>query len=256
MLTRIPSGMALVRIELGITQQQLADTLGVSRALIGMAERGNRRLPQRALEYMDKLRQIAGRVPHAPTLPKRRRPSIATKRPLYNRIHFSSRNNKAGKMHIVTTRSLEPILSPTELRNAGESLRERFYNDGKSYPSAADACRELLLALDQKGAVLQCRLDLLELDSIAARGRALEIKANLVLVNARLKVYRRLYKEHPSLRKRFRRKIAANYLKKLSLQDQLEKCNKPAMVKRKQGIAELKFQLEDLRILAERVRQR
>lgn len=248
--------MALVRIDLGITQQQLADTLGISRAALSMAERGTRHYPQRGLAYLDGLREIAMRIPQAAAPPRRQRPSVASKRPLYNRIHFSSRNNKADKVHIATVRALEPVLSAGEIRAAGERLRDRLYNEGKRAATSQDGQRELLATLEQKTAITKCRLEVLELEKVAALGRATDIKANLTLITARLKAFRQIYKAYPDMRKRYRRKIAVLYVKKLRCQEQLEKFNKPAIQKRKLQIEALQLELENQLGLAEHIKKR
>lgn len=250
------SGMAMVRINLGITQQQLADTLGISRALVGMAERGTRRLPQRAMDYLHGLRRVAEQNPPTVTISRRQRPSVATRRPAYNRIPFSSRPKKMTDSHIATLNNFKSVLSKTELQLAGEKLRKYMLETGKKQPDALDACRQLLLMLEQKGAVAMCRVQMLELEKGAAPARVREIKEDLVVITARLKAYRQAYREHPGLRKGFRKKIAGLYLKKLNACGQLEKFNRAAMQRRKQQIAELKEFLDRQRKLTGQIEQR
>ncbi|RYE56495.1 MAG: hypothetical protein EOP48_07905 [Sphingobacteriales bacterium] len=64
------------------------------------------------------------------------------------------------------------------------------------------------------------------------------------MLNQQLKIYRKAYREAPSLRRRFRRKIAILYAKKLAVQDQLIKFNKPAVCKQKEGLEEVRCQLQ------------
>lgn len=248
--------MALVRMDLGITQQQLADTIGISRSLVAMAERGNRRLPARGLDYLKKLQEIGLRMPPPQAPVRRRRPVTERKRPPYNRVHFSAHRNKAGTIHSVTIKHMEPILYPAEVWAAGERLRERLQKEGNKHPTSADACRELLSSLEHKGATIQCRLEHLELDLIASRTRGLELAGNLKMVKGQLKIFRQAAKDHPSLRKKFRRKVAVLYLKKLYLQDQLEKFNRPALVRRKQVIAGLQWQLGEQQAMSAGIKER
>lgn len=250
------SGMAMVRVDLGITQQQLADTLGISRALVGMAERGTRRLPKRAMDYLHSLRRVAEQNPPTVVISRRKRPSVATRRPAYNRIPFSSRREKIAGSHIATLNNFKSVLSEAELRMVGENLKEYMLKTGKKQPEAADACRQLLLMLEQKEAFTLCRVKMLELEKEAAPAKAREIKESLVVITARLKAYRQAYREHPGLRKGFRKKIAGLYLKKLTASGQLEKFNRPAMQRKKQEIAELKEFLDRVRKLSGQIEQR
>lgn len=250
------SGMAMIRIDLGITQQQLADSLGISRALVSMGERGERRLPQAAVDYLQGLLQVARHNQPSTRVSGRKRPSVATLRPAYNRIPFSARKEKTAGSHIDTLNSFQSILSKEELRIAGEKLKEDMLKAGKQQPGAADACRQILLALRQKKAVTSQHLELLNFQKAAAPARAKEIKEGLVVITARLKAFRQAYKEHPALRSRFRKKIARLYLKKLNSREQLEKFNRPAIQRLKQQIAELKEQLDNAQKLAGQVEQR
>lgn len=256
MLKKSPSGMAMVRIELGITQQQLADTLGISRSLVAMAERGLRSLPERGRQYLDKLLDIARRMPPNPATTGLRRRTKDRGRPAYNRVKFSTRRNKAGDMLSVTIRDIEPLLSAGELHLTGQNLKNRLLKEGKKHTSPADACRELLGALEHKGETLRTRIDYLEMDISAARIRREDLSASLFLIKAQLKADRKVAREHPSQRKKYRRKIALLYVKKLTLQQQLEKYNRPAMLKRREVITGLQCQLEEQRAIYERIGER
>lgn len=255
MITTIPSALAMVRVQLGITQQQLADTLGLSRALIAMAERGSRRLPDRARDYLNKLREIAQQHPQLVGVPLKKRRSVASIRPAYNRISFSSRRCQAAGAPIATVIPSKSILSAEEVREAGKKLKDRFLHTGKQ-PGSADACRELLKVLQLKSELASQRLQTLELELAAAPGRATELKGQLTLLNARLKAARYCSKNFPLQRKKWRLEIAGLYVKKLRLQDLLEKFKRPVRMKRKMEIAALKKQLKEQGALAKHLENR
>lgn len=247
------STMALVRIDLGITQQQLANSLGISRSLLSMAERGARRLPPQAAGYLHQLLRIAKDAPPTVSARRRPRPSVASKRPAYNRIPFSTRKKEGSDVHIATLSKYKSVLSPQEILNTGYSLRDRYSNDSKIYPDAVAARQELLRALGQKKALLHARLKLLQLELLAAGPKAVQLKNHLLVTKARLKAFRQLFKEHWTLRKTYRKKIAAEYLKKLRLEEQREKFNKPALLQQKQAIAALQAHIGNLEKLVERI---
>ena len=247
--------MAMVRIDLGITQQELGDTVGVSRQWISMAEGGTRRMPPRAMEYLQKLMEIASQNPPAAAITKRKRPSVATQRPPYNRVRFSARSGNLAIEQIATLNRYRSVLSKEELQLTGERLKERMRNSGQKDPTALGSNRELLCTLEQKFALTKARLEVEELEKAAAPGRALDIKANLLSLKAKLKAHRETYKKHPPLRKQHRSKIARLYVKKLNLQEQLEKFNRTSMVKRKQVINEIKGALKDQEALAATIRK-
>jgi len=253
---KTPSGMVFMRIELGITQQQLADILGVSRSLLAMAERGHRRLPGTVLPCLQELRAIARKVPYTPKPSRRRRPSVASKRPAYNRILFTTRRYMQDKSHIVTLHNSLPILSATELADTAERITQAPYFDSNETVTSLTACRELLLTLQQKRETLQCRMEVLELDKAAARERGFGLKVDLSVVKARLKAYRQNFKAYPDMRKSLRKRIAVDYVKKLELMASLEKYNKPAILKRKQLIMELAGDLKGQQGLEHTIQKR
>jgi len=256
MQQKTPSGMVCMRIELGITQQQLADILGISRSLLAMAERGHRSLPSTVLPALQQLTGIARKVPYTPKPTRRRRPSVASKRPAYNRILFSTRRYMEGKSRIVTLHNSLPILSATELADAAERITQLPYFDSNGAGFSLIACRELLHTLQQKRETLQCRIEVLELDKAAARERGLGLKIDLTVIKAQLKAYRQYVKENPLSRKSMRKRIAVDYVKKLELMAQLEKYNKPAILKRKQLIMELAMEIKGQQGLEQMLRKR
>jgi transcriptional regulator with XRE-family HTH domain len=249
------SGMHYMRIELGITQQQLADMIGVSRSLVAMAERGTRSLPGSVLPQLKQLYGIANKVPYTPKSARRQRPSVARQRPPYNRIRFSTRTGRSGRVQIVTINNSLPILSAQDLQMTAKRMTLRSNYDSKIQPSGSEASRELLVTLEQNQATLRCRLEVMELDKTAARVKAIEVKAGLMVIKAILKAYRYNFKTYPPQRKKWRKAIAVTYVKKLELQQRLEKYNKPSIVKRKTLIEQLEQQLHDQQQLAQVIQQ-
>jgi transcriptional regulator with XRE-family HTH domain len=66
------SWFAVTRVRLGITQQQLANSLGISRSQLAMAETGKRKLSQSALAYLEKMQAIAKQLPIPEPVTRRR----------------------------------------------------------------------------------------------------------------------------------------------------------------------------------------
>ncbi|RYY52254.1 MAG: XRE family transcriptional regulator, partial [Chitinophagaceae bacterium] len=229
MKTSTTQALTMIRVDLGISQQQLADSLGLPRSRISMAELGIRPLPQIARDYLHDLLQIARRLPKPASISRKRRPSVATQRPAYNRIAFSRRKAAPGKGHIDTSMPYQSVFSKEESRETAQRLKDRFSYDRSYCPTSADACHELLISLEQKRAVIQCQLDVLELDKAAAPQRAVAVKAKLIERKIKLKSYRQLCRENPALRKRYRSKIARLYLQKIQAEEEMEKFNRPAM---------------------------
>jgi transcriptional regulator with XRE-family HTH domain len=256
MLKHSPSALAFIRMDLGITQQELADTVGISRALVAMAERGTRRLPEKARDYLEKLRVIAVKYPPAARVSKKKRPSIASLRPLYNRVPFSTRSGKNANVHIATIAGSLSVLSANELLLTADRLKEKLYNEGRKVATALDACHQLLLSLEQKSQLTARRMEMLAVENAAAPERAMELKVRLILLKVRLKQSRQIYKAYPVLRKRYRARIAKLYVTKLYLEDKREKFNRPAVLKRKQLIADLQGELLSQQNIKERINLR
>ncbi|RZL06114.1 MAG: hypothetical protein EOO89_24810 [Pedobacter sp.] len=181
---------------------------------------------------------------------------MATQRPAYNRIAFSRRKASPGKGNIDTSTPCQSVFSKEESRETAQRLRDRFKSDSNYYPTATDACQELLISLEQKRAGLQCQLDVLELDKAAAPQRAVEVKAKLIERKIKLKSYRQLCRDNPALRKRYRSKIARLYLQKIQAEEVMEKFNRPAMTKLKEQIAGVKRQLDEVKLFAQEMERR
>ncbi|RYY44409.1 MAG: XRE family transcriptional regulator, partial [Chitinophagaceae bacterium] len=81
-----PSAFAFMRIELGLTQQQLADDCGISREAVAMAERGHRPMPQRAADYLRQMAALTKQMPLPAQVYRRKRASVASVRAPYNRV--------------------------------------------------------------------------------------------------------------------------------------------------------------------------
>jgi hypothetical protein len=64
---------------------------------------------------------------------------------------------------------------------------DRLSKERKTHATPADACRELLGALQHKGETIRARIDYLELDINAARVRRQDLCASLFLIKAQLK---------------------------------------------------------------------
>ncbi|RYZ44876.1 MAG: helix-turn-helix domain-containing protein [Sphingobacteriales bacterium] len=252
MKKRSHAGMAFLRVQLGITQQQLADEVGMSRSTISMGELGIRPMPARVTNYLLGVQELAQQnaLPERASAPQRH--SVATKRAPYNRIRFSNRGASGAKRQISTLNRYKSILNDVEIRMVGEQLKQRWINGGNSIGSAA-AREELMIALQHKQTLLQGQLNMAEQDKATAPEQARQIRANISLLKAQLKVSRQLYKQQPAMRKKFRKRIASLYLKKLKAQEQLEKYNKSATKKIKQRIEELTAQLDAVGKLREQI---
>jgi transcriptional regulator with XRE-family HTH domain len=57
------TAVGLIRVQLGLTQQQLADSLGVSRSLLSMVELGKRSLPQLCQATLMKMDKTVDKIP-------------------------------------------------------------------------------------------------------------------------------------------------------------------------------------------------
>lgn len=247
MIKRSLTGLAMIRIDLGITQQQLAETLGISRSAIAMGERGSRRMPERVQEYLHKLLPIAQQLPLPLPPSRRKRKSIAHLRPAYNRIGFSTRKTNTPVEHISTLFHLKSVLSREEVKETGERLRDRLLLEGNNHPQPADANKELLRTLAHKKELIQCEIGVKELDLAAARTRASELYCLLKIARGNLKLYRAFSRRSAESKKKYRAKVARLFLRKIQLEDQLAKFNRKAIGRRKEMIEALRGQLEGVR---------
>jgi transcriptional regulator with XRE-family HTH domain len=177
---------AYARARLGITQQQLANSLGISRSQLAMAETGKRKLSGSAMDYLEKMHAIAKELP-IPELVTRRR--IAGFVPLkeYNRVTAKairllpvSANNRVRQYSIVNSPSTTAPINYTMQQH----IMLTFYKADAMQQAAPSVAEETGLKVQQQQ--LRCRLQYMQLEQKNAAELSMIFTAQLKCFDIRI----------------------------------------------------------------------
>jgi DNA-binding XRE family transcriptional regulator len=219
--------IAAVRVLLGITQQQLANSLGVSRSLVAMAETNRRALPATALPLLKGMKQIAATIPE----PVYTRGSSRTAH-RYNRVRHSARTNRFREVMVGTGNSTTKWQQPSMA--AYNQPEPPHYNYSTALLKDRHNCQELLNNLLIQKAFGQQQLQYLCLERETAGTRSLELAGKLERVNALWQAGQQLvsqYPQSPAMKKWLLRNAEYHY-KKLLLEHKMENFTAVALLQR------------------------
>jgi transcriptional regulator with XRE-family HTH domain len=245
---------AYARARLGITQQQLANSLGISRSQLAMAETGKRILSESAMAYLEEMHAIAKQLP-IPELVTRRRVAGFAALKVYNRIapktvrlmrvpaHKIARQRSANNSPLTAT----PI-NYTMLQHVNLS----HYKAGaiQHTPGITNA-RELKAEQQQ----LRCRLQYLQLEQKNATRLSFLFTAYLKGFDIRIACREELLLQYPNYRSRDKWMGEKLFLawKRSELKQQLLRYDDETMEKRDRLIARLAGELKRLEEIIDRM---
>jgi transcriptional regulator with XRE-family HTH domain len=192
---------AYARARLGITQQQLANSLGISRSQLAMAETGKRKLSGSAMDYLEKMHAIAKQLP-MPELVTRRRVAGFAALKVYNRIapktvrrlpvpaHKIVRQHSANNHPLTATPTNYTMLQHVNLTH---------YKAGAIQAKPGIANEPGLKAQQQQ---LRCRLQYLQLEQKNAARLSFLFTAYLKGFDIRIACREELLLQYPKYRSR------------------------------------------------------
>jgi hypothetical protein len=254
------SGIVCMRLKLGLTQQQLAISLGISRPALALAETGRRAIPERSQLLLRDMMLIAASMPHPADSGKERRIKKSGEPPrrTHNRVSNGSRLYTVTKKRFVTAQSSTSIICtrPAMTRHASGNASVRNFST-HLLQSPFD-CRQLLDGSAIKKARLQGWLAYRQLEARAAVIRGQELTAELTYVNTMLQVNQEIIENYPhaAAKRKLEHRNAKLHCKRLVLEDRLEHFDAAAMVLREYNINVVVKQLELLEELIAAVEKR
>ena len=227
--------IASIRVLLGITQQQLANSLGVSRSLVAMAETNKRALPSAALPLLKGMNQIAATIPEP----------VNTRRTAYryNRVRHSTRTESLRGARVAAS-TLATKWQPA-MTSYNKPLQEQNNYSIGLLKTKGD-CEQLLNSLLIQKAGRHHELQFLQLERETAAAKGTELSAQLLVVNALLEAGQRLvstYPQSPAIKKWELRNAKYHY-KKLLLEHKMENFTEASLLQR-----ELRINITEKRLL-------
>jgi len=249
--------IAGMRLLLGLTQQELANSAGISRSALALAETGRRPMPAVVQPLLRQMMVIAATMPDAGTSRRVKRPGKQPRR-TNNRVCNSTRLYTVTKKRIVTA---QPSTSTSCTRKAMTTYTSRstpISNFSTHLLQSASDCRQLLDSSAIKKARLQGWLAYRQLEARAAVTRGQELSVQLTLVNTMLQVNQALIEKYPyaASKRKLEHRNAKLHCKRLVLEDRLEHFDAAAMLLREYNINVLVKQLELLEELISGVEKR
>jgi transcriptional regulator with XRE-family HTH domain len=223
---RKPASPCYPRMQFGISQQQLADILGVSRSLVTMMEQGKRKLPRDVNNIYLRLCRKADELPSpaAMAIKRGRKPTGSNSDlffvPLvsnYRRGNFDTRISWKRSRHL------------TDLKNKPMPSLEAMAGEAKKEPGCTaftDKLKEQKNRLSNFYKFLEFKKELRPL-------RHIEVSARLEGINKMLDFMKPLEEGLPDGRGKRRIKflIAFNSYKQMKLSKELKKWDVPALLK-------------------------
>ena len=245
------SAMALMRVRLGLTQQQLANSLGFSRSALAMAETGRRPMPAFALPILKEMMAIAKKMP-APQAGYSNRRNRISKRS-NNRVEEAARLHTLIKKPFVTAQRLvtTSYALPALTQYRSGSSQGPAYSTHLLQSDAA--CKQLIGRCTVKKERKRYQVAYLQLETRIAVNRDKEIKAQLAYVNTMIQSNLEIMHQFPAGKRKLEHRNARLYCKKLQLEDLLAHFDAGAMVLREHTINVMVKQLKVLQRLIDSV---
>ena len=243
-----------IRLQLGLTQQQLADNLGISRSALAMAETGRRAFPAFALPILQKMVPIANKMPAPENNGNRKRTLVKDGN---NRVNESSRLHSCCKKPFVTGQSSIAGSCSATARTKYTALATPVSFSTHLLQSHAD-CQNLVNRLFIKKDRLQGQLAYMQLEAATAVNRGKELAAELFVVNSIIPANLDIIAAFPLYpgKRKLEHRNAKLQCKKLQLEDRLAHFDAAAMVLREYTINVMIKQLEMLQQLIDAIQNR
>jgi transcriptional regulator with XRE-family HTH domain len=151
---RRQGNISIVRYKLGLSQQQLADTLGVSRSLIAMFETGKRKLPKAAADiYLDIYKSASAMNPDGGTIIKRgRKPAFQNFSVVTNYDNSTPKTEKEmflARLELQKTTLCCQLLGLQIKRKTTEERQQQFSNQLICVNAMLDVYRTLFDTLPE-----------------------------------------------------------------------------------------------------------
>jgi DNA-binding XRE family transcriptional regulator len=243
------STSAYVRVHIGLTQQQLANSLGISRSTLALAETGRRPMPASAEPMLQDMLAIAKAMPAPSGVDKREGRN--------NRVSSQAALHTVGKKPFVTAQALSSTLSK-------QGVMTRYPSRIKEGPAFSmhllgnTDCQDLLHECSIKQGRGQSQLAYLQLEARTAVTRGQELQAQLEYVTTMLQVNRDLIERFPFAtgKRKLEHRNAKLHCRRLVLEDRLEHFDAPAMLLREYNINVMVQQLALLEQLITAVEKR
>jgi transcriptional regulator with XRE-family HTH domain len=242
-----------LRVQLGLTQQQLADSLGISRSLVAMAETNRRSLPRKAMPLVLGMHRLAAKMPLRREI-NVKRGRAGTR--VYNRVHRSSRLTSLRKAPIVLPNTVTEQRQHGPIKYATVQLGTRPFN--VHLLNCLEDCEALLDNMLMQKERTAFQLQYLQMEAGLAEEKGRELTGRLTLLCALLRVGQQnvlKYPESPN-RKKWEIKNAKLYYQKLLLEQQMEAFNAAAALQRERNINITEGRLQLLDRFIGTVRQR
>ena len=217
---------AFTRCRLGITQQQLANSLGISRSLLAMAETGKRKLPQSAMAYLQEMQVIAQQLPV---------PEPVTRRRVMGFVPLKEYNRIAPK-----TIRCAAALANHPAQEPAATLTWYKVSPVQQYNGNTAAAQQL-----------HCRLQYLQLEKKNAGLLSILYDAQLKGFNIRIACREKLLEQYPTHRFKSKWLCKKKQLEQQQflLQQKSCRCNAAAIIERDQLIKRLKVEFKGLELL-------
>jgi len=236
-----------VRVHIGLTQQQLANSLGISRSTL--AETGRRPMPASAEPMLLEMRAIAQAMPGPAGIYKRNRKN--------NRVTNQARLHTLTKKPFVTAQPVKSgsCTQPAMTRYPSRANRTSAFS---THLLRHTDCQTLLNELPIKQDRMRSQLAYLQLETRAAVNRGQELQAQLYCVHTMLQVNRELIEKYPFAtgKRKWEHRNAKLHCRRLLLEDRLEHFDAPAMLLREYNINVMIKQLALLEQLVNAVEKR
>jgi len=250
------SATACMRVQLGLSQQQLANSLGISRSALALAETGRRPIPEAVQLLLRQMMEVAATMPATGAGNKRRcKKTGALPGRSNNRVRNAARLYTVTKKPFVTAQRSVPGCCKPPAMTRYASVSTSVSNFSTHLLQSPFDCRELLNTSAIKQSRMQGWLAYLELEARAAVIRGKELTAELLYVNTLLQLNQEQIEKYPlsPAKRKLEHRNAKLHCRRLILEDRLEHFDATAMVLREYNINVLVKQLELLEQLTSAV---